>query len=151
MTATTTPSANFGGVVTSVPGDENQSHVFTAPPTFPSSYVPTLASEETAEHFEDQADMSNTLDSGRPPSSSRTLSIFKEVEVSIPQIDYSVDCVDDCLDGEFSGRKHHAEDGLHSSSSFEAVTIRPAEGKSAPRLPHLEVVVTYNQEKRDGD
>ncbi|KOM47607.1 hypothetical protein LR48_Vigan07g131100 [Vigna angularis] len=73
-------------------GDENQSHVLTAPPTFTSSYVPTLAPEETDKYFEDQARISNTFEKGRPPSSSSTtLPTFREVEVNIPKFDYAVD------------------------------------------------------------
>ncbi|KOM31912.1 hypothetical protein LR48_Vigan01g146800 [Vigna angularis] len=55
----------------------------------------TLAPEENAEDFEDQAKISSSSEPGRPPSSSHTLAIFKEEEVSIPQFDYSVDCDDD--------------------------------------------------------
>ncbi|KOM48023.1 hypothetical protein LR48_Vigan07g172700 [Vigna angularis] len=75
-------------------GDGEQSYdLTTEQPTFPSSYVPILAPDETYEYLEDEAGISNTLEPGRPPSSSHTVAIFKEVEVSIPQFDYSVDCV----------------------------------------------------------
>ncbi|KOM29324.1 hypothetical protein LR48_Vigan642s000400 [Vigna angularis] len=77
-------------------GDEEQSYeLTTVQPTFPPSDVPTLAPEETDKNHEGQADMRNTSEPGRSPSSSHTLAIFKEVEVSIPQIDYSVDCTVD--------------------------------------------------------
>ncbi|KOM28364.1 hypothetical protein LR48_Vigan538s000200 [Vigna angularis] len=55
----------------------------------------TLALEENADDFEDQARISNNPEPGRPPSSSHTIEIFKEEEVSIPQFDYYVDCDDD--------------------------------------------------------
>ncbi|KOM56033.1 hypothetical protein LR48_Vigan10g192500 [Vigna angularis] len=54
-----------------------------------------LALEENDEDFEDQARISSSAEPGRPPSSSHTLEIFKEEEVSIPQFDYYVDCDDD--------------------------------------------------------
>ncbi|BAT88845.1 hypothetical protein VIGAN_05247300 [Vigna angularis var. angularis] len=77
-------------------GDEEQSYeLTTVQPTFPPSDVPTLAPEETDKNHEGQEDMRNTFEPGRSPSSSHTLAIFKEVEVSIPQIDYFVDCTID--------------------------------------------------------
>ncbi|KOM55522.1 hypothetical protein LR48_Vigan10g141400 [Vigna angularis] len=74
--------------------DGEQSHVLTTvPPTFPPPYDSTLALEEIDpdKDFENQAGMSNTFEPGRPSSSTTTLSIFKEVEVNIPQFDYVVD------------------------------------------------------------
>ncbi|KOM30430.1 hypothetical protein LR48_Vigan1604s000100 [Vigna angularis] len=74
--------------------DGEKSHELTvAPPTFPSSYVPTLAPEESDEYFEKQAGISSNPEPGRPPSSSHTLAIIKEEEVSIPQFDYIDDYV----------------------------------------------------------
>ncbi|KOM34224.1 hypothetical protein LR48_Vigan02g037400 [Vigna angularis] len=95
-------------------GDEEQSYeLITAPPTFPSSYVPTLAPEETDKSFEAQARISSSYEPGRPPSSSHTLAIFKEVEVSIPQIDYFVDCDDD----------RYADDYIVAESDFNFSSV----------------------------
>ncbi|BAU03606.1 hypothetical protein VIGAN_UM141600 [Vigna angularis var. angularis] len=81
--------------------------------TFPPLDVPTLAPEETNEDFEAQAGISNTFEPGRLPSSSHTLAIFKEVEVSIPQIDYFVDCDDD----------RYADDYIVTESDFNFSSV----------------------------
>ncbi|KOM57464.1 hypothetical protein LR48_Vigan11g049700 [Vigna angularis] len=83
------------GSAINIADGEQSYELTTEQPTFPSSYVPILAPDETYEYLEDEAGISNTLEPGRPPSSSHTLAIFKEVEVSIPQMDYFVDCDDD--------------------------------------------------------
>ncbi|KOM52356.1 hypothetical protein LR48_Vigan09g101500 [Vigna angularis] len=106
-----TPSANFGGVVTSVQElleqmtmqnlkfkqesmkiqEETQAAMQNLSNQL--GQMATLALEENADDFEDQARISNNPEPGRLLSSSTTLPIFKEMEVSIPQFDYSVDCV----------------------------------------------------------
>ncbi|KOM26996.1 hypothetical protein LR48_Vigan349s001000 [Vigna angularis] len=84
----------------------------------------TLAPEENAEYFEDQARISSSSEPGRPPSSSLTLPIFKEVEVSIPQIDYSVDCViKDYADDRYACNHIVAEHVFYSPSEHESEPV----------------------------
>ncbi|BAT83696.1 hypothetical protein VIGAN_04089100 [Vigna angularis var. angularis] len=79
--------------------------------------IATLAPEDNAEDFEDQARISSSTEPGRPPSSSHTLEIFKEEEVSIPQFDYSVDCDDD----RYADNHIVAEHVFNSPSEHESV------------------------------
>ncbi|KAG2376851.1 uncharacterized protein HKW66_Vig0174240 [Vigna angularis] len=81
----------------------------------------TLALEENADDFEDQARISNNPEPGRLLSSSTTLPIFKEMEVSIPQIDYSVDCViKDYADDRYADNHIVAEHVFNCPSAHES-------------------------------
>ncbi|KOM47625.1 hypothetical protein LR48_Vigan07g132900 [Vigna angularis] len=77
----------------------------------------TLALEENAEYYAHQARISSNSDPGRPISSSTTLPILKEVEVSIPQSDY----IDDyTVDGYVTDNHIVAEHVFNSPSEPES-------------------------------
>ncbi|KOM57425.1 hypothetical protein LR48_Vigan11g045800 [Vigna angularis] len=69
-----------------------------------------------------QAGISNTFEPGRPPLFSTTFPIFKEVEVSIPQYDYSIQeiVIKDYADDRYADNHIVAEHDFNSPSEHES-------------------------------